>query len=70
MIVGFNSSEYNANEEDGTLEITVGLLFGKLRSEIALSLEFSIPTDGKYHTHKHAHRIYYLLTTSTIYYNY
>ena len=23
MIVGFNSSEYNANEDDGTLEITV-----------------------------------------------
>ena len=55
MIVGFNSSEYNASEGDD-LEIIVALLFGKLRDAIVLSLAFSPPTDGKHtHTHTHTH---------------
>ena len=52
VIVGFSSPEYNASEGDGMLEITVGLLSGKLRGEILLSLTFS---DSKYHTHAHMH---------------
>lgn len=47
IIVGFEFSEYNASESNRTLEITVGLLSGKLRSEIILALRFSTPTDGK-----------------------
>ena len=48
-IVGFYSPEYNANETDGTLAIEVGLISGKLRSEVVLSLRFSPPMDGNYH---------------------
>ena len=51
MIVGFYSPEYNVSEGDTTLEITVGLLSGKLRSEIVLSLGFSTPTIGKFNAH-------------------
>ena len=47
LIVGFYLPEYNASEGDGTLQVTVGLLSGQLRSEIVLSLGFSTPTIGK-----------------------
>ncbi len=60
-IVGFDLPEYNASESNRTLEITVGLLSGKLRSEVVLTLRFSTPTDGKYYYYMHT--ILFAITT-------
>ena len=47
IIVGFEFSEYSASESNRTLEITIGLLSGKLRSKVIMALRFSTPTEGK-----------------------
>ena len=48
ILVGFEFSEYSASESNRTLAITIGLLSGKLRSEVIMALRFSTPTEGKY----------------------
>ena len=61
-VVGFYSPEYNTSESDPTLEITVGLISGKLHSEVVLSLRFSPPMDGNYHIiHMHTILLIYSL---------
>lgn len=55
ITVGFLSDEYCVDEGD-TVEITVGLLSGKLRDVIGLSLDFSTASlNGEYHTFLYMH---------------